>query len=149
MPLLKIYMRRSANVVADGEPTLTWYCFPNFINKLAKKKIKVEGRGSWVEGRGLWVEGQGGWGGFRDIPKLLYVLRMLTATTYPTCRSVLLHSLNNCRFGLQSWHLQVCHSRWCADIITVTTWFWATNKISPMEKQHRVFFKRNNIHFTL
>ena len=26
VPLLRIYMRRSANVVADGEPTLTCYC---------------------------------------------------------------------------------------------------------------------------
>ena len=37
-----------------------------------------------------------------SMAKLLYVFPVLTATTYPTCQSVLLHSLNNCRFGLQT-----------------------------------------------
>ena len=37
-----------------------------------------------------------------SMAKLLYVFRVLTATTYHTCQSVLLHSLNNCRFGLQT-----------------------------------------------
>ena len=69
MPLLKIYMRRSANVVTDGEPTLTWYCFPNFINRLAKKKLKsrFEGRGSRVEGRGSRGEGVEGVEGIFEI----------------------------------------------------------------------------------
>ena len=37
-----------------------------------------------------------------SMAKLLYVFRVLTATTYPTCQNVLLHSLKNCRFGLQT-----------------------------------------------
>ena len=37
-----------------------------------------------------------------SMAKLLHVFRVLTATTYHTWQCVLLHSLNNCRFGLQT-----------------------------------------------
>ena len=53
VPLPKIYMMLSANVRPASQPTLTRYCFPNFINRLSKKKTikesRVVGRGSWVE----------------------------------------------------------------------------------------------------